>query len=205
LLGWTTIVASAAYFLSDVIEAAHGGFSDGQLLLTLAAEAAVPIVILGLYSVQRPAIGRWGKYGAVVYAYTFVYFTGTVLYALWKGVADFEQLTHDLDPMMTLHGIVMVGAGVAFGVATSTAGALPRWTGLALASGVVLTALSLGLPAPVELAAVGVRDTAFIGMGLALIVAPTGVLARGSVEKSTARTREGGEVVQWLRLNPRNR
>jgi hypothetical protein len=180
VLGWTTVVASAAYFLSDAIEAAHGGFFDAQLLLTLAAEAAVPIVVIGLYLVQRPAISPWGKYGAVVYAYTFVYFTGTVVYALARNIADFEQLTHDLDPVMTIHGVVMVGAGIAFGLATYRAGVLPRWTGLALAVGVVLTAISVGPPAVVQLAAVGVRDAAFIGIGIALIDAPARPSRRAS-------------------------
>jgi hypothetical protein len=46
-----------------------------------AGEAAIPVFVLGLYAVQRPNIGRLGPFGAVAYAYVFVFFTGTVLIA----------------------------------------------------------------------------------------------------------------------------
>lgn len=42
LVGLTALVFSALYLLSDVIEAIQGGFSAGQLRLTLFAEAAIP-------------------------------------------------------------------------------------------------------------------------------------------------------------------
>ena len=68
-VGLTAVVFSALYVLSDVIEAIQGGFSAGQLWLTLAAEAAVPVFVIGLYLVQRPCIGRLGRFSAVAYAY----------------------------------------------------------------------------------------------------------------------------------------
>jgi hypothetical protein len=69
-LGWTAVLSSIAYFVSDLAEAVNGGFSDAQLLVTLLVEEAVPFVVVGLYRVQRPRIGVVGKWGAFVYAYT---------------------------------------------------------------------------------------------------------------------------------------
>jgi hypothetical protein len=45
-------------FVSDVIEAIQGGFSEGQLWLTLFAEAVIPIFVIGLAAAQRPRLGR---------------------------------------------------------------------------------------------------------------------------------------------------
>ena len=56
-IGLAALVFSALYFISDLIEAQHGGFSDFQLWLTLIAEAAIPIFIVGevLRSGRRPS------------------------------------------------------------------------------------------------------------------------------------------------------
>jgi hypothetical protein len=70
---------------------------------------------------------------------------------------------------MTVHGAVMVFAGLGFGYAVFAARVLPRWTGVALGSGVVLVALSQGAPEGVQLLAAGIRDLAFAGMGMALL------------------------------------
>jgi hypothetical protein len=58
LVGLTALAFSALCLLSDVIGAIQGGFSDGQLSLTLVAEAAVPVFVLGLYMVHIRA-ARW--------------------------------------------------------------------------------------------------------------------------------------------------
>jgi hypothetical protein len=67
-VGLTAVVFSALYFISDVIELAQGGFTTEQVALTYAAEAAIPLYVVGLYAVQRPRIGPLGLAGAVVYA-----------------------------------------------------------------------------------------------------------------------------------------
>lgn len=167
------VAFSAAYFLSDAIEAAQGGFSPGQLWLTLVAEAAIPLFVLGLAAAQRPALGRLGWIGAGAYAYAYVFFTYTVGYALVAGTDDFSALSHDLRPWMLLHGAVMVVAGLCFGIGALRAGVLPRWTALTLIAGVVLVALADGLPAGPQLVAAGVRDLGFAGMGLALLAQPS--------------------------------
>ena len=104
LVGATALAFSALYLLSDVIEAIQGGFSDGQLWLTLVAEAAIPIFVIGLYVVQRPHIGRLGRLTAVAYAYSYVFFTGTVVYALNQHTSDYGRLTDDLGWTMTCTG-----------------------------------------------------------------------------------------------------
>lgn len=95
-VGFAALAFSALYFASDVIESIQGRFSDGQLWLTLVAEAAIPCFVFGLYFVQRPQIGRLGQIGAIAYAYAYVFFTGTVVYALVAGTSDYSALSRDL-------------------------------------------------------------------------------------------------------------
>jgi len=147
----------------------QGGFSTGQLWLTLVTEATVPIFVIGLWLAQGARIGRLGTVSAIAYAYSFVFFTGTVVYALVKGTRDFEQLGAALSPWMTIHGAVMVIAGVGFGFAVGRARILPRWTGMALALGVLLVPVLMGFADTVGLVGVGIRDLAFAGMGAALL------------------------------------
>ena len=47
--------------------------------------------MIGLYLVQRPQIGRLGQFAAVAYAYSYVFFTGTVVYALVDGTSDYTH------------------------------------------------------------------------------------------------------------------
>ncbi len=168
-VGHAALVFSALYFLSDVVEGLQGGFSTGQLWMTLVAEAAIPVFVIGLYLVQRPQIGRLGLVGAVAYAYAFVYFTGTVVYALVDGTSNYAALGDALDPWMTLHGAIMVLAGIAFGSAVVRARVFPPWTGVTLIAGVVLVAATQASPEGVQLIAAGIRDLAFAGMGAALV------------------------------------
>ena len=125
--------------------------------------------MIGLYLVQRPHIGRLGRLSAAAYAYSYVFFIGTVVYALVDGTSDYEALSHDLQPWMTIHGGVMVLAGLGFGVAVIRAKVLPRWTGMALMAGVVLVALSQTLPEGPQVLAAAIRDLGFAGMGAALL------------------------------------
>ena len=137
VVGLVALAASVLYFVSDVIEVRQGGFSDRQLWLTLIAEAAVPIFVVGLAIAQRPRLGRPGVVAAVAYAYTFVFFAGTVVYALVNGTKDYYSLTRELGAVMIVHGAVMVIAGLGFGLAVRRARVLPAWTAVALMAGVV--------------------------------------------------------------------
>jgi hypothetical protein len=168
-VGALAVSFSLLYFLSDLIEAAQGGFSDGQLWLTFVAEAAIPAIVIGLYLAQRPRIGRLGLVSALGYAYAYLFFSYTVVFALAEGTPDFSALGDELGFAMTLHGAIMVFAGIGFGWATIRAEVLPRWTGAALALGVVLVAATQGMPEGPQLVAVAVRDLGFAGMGAALL------------------------------------
>jgi hypothetical protein len=181
LIGVAALSFSALYLLSDVIETLQGGFSIPQLLLTLVAEAAIPVVVIGLYAVQRPRIGRLGLVSALAYAYAFVFFTGTVVYALVNGTNDYSALSDDLGALMTAHGAVMVFAGIGFGVAVIRARVLPAWTGIALGAGVVLVAATQSAPEGAQLISAAIRDLAFAGMGFALL-APRSQSPRGRTD-----------------------
>ncbi len=169
LVGLTALVFSALYLVSDVLEALMGGFSGGQLGLTLIAEAAIPVFVIGLYVVQVPDIGRLGRFSAAAYAYSYVFFTGTVVYALIRGTSDYAVLSRELQPWMTMHGAVMVFAGLGFGIAVIRAKVLPAWTGVALMAGVILVSLSQSLPEGPQVLAASIRDLGFAGMGAALL------------------------------------
>jgi hypothetical protein len=82
---------------------------------------------------------------------------------------DYKALTNDLGVSMTIHGAIMVLAGLAFGWAVIRAGVLPRWTAIALMAGVVLVAISQGMPEGAQVMAAGIRDLGFAGMGAALL------------------------------------
>jgi hypothetical protein len=189
VVGLSALVFSALYLLSDVVEAVQGGFSDTQLWMTLAAEAAIPGFVVGLYLVQRPQIRWFGRVGALAYAYAFVFFTGTVVYALLNGIGDYNVLSADLAPWMTIHGAVMVLAGSCFAYAVMTAGVLPRWTGMTLMAGVVMVAAAQGLSEPLQLLAAATRDVGFAGMGAALL---------GFAAKSGRHAGAAGPVSQGL-------
>jgi hypothetical protein len=179
-VGLAAVLFSFVYFVSDVIELTQEGFSTPQLVLTYLGEAAIPLFVIGLYAAQRPAIGRLGLVGAVGYAYAFIFFTGTVTFALANHTRNWDALVDRMGPWVSIHGVLMVLAGLAFGWAVIRARVLPRWTGVTLMAGVVLVAASSGLPEAAQTAAAGVRDAAFVGMGASVLFARRSRLQRVS-------------------------
>jgi len=171
VVGLAAIGFSAVYLLSDLIEVAQGDFSTFRLSLTYVGEAAIPLFVLGLYAVQRPRIGRLGLFGATAYAYAYVFFTSTAVYALVAGTLDYTALVKVFGAWMTLHGVIMLVGGLAFGLAVVRAQVLPRWTGICLMVGVVLVVTASGLPNIARTIAAAVPDAAFMGMGFALLSA----------------------------------
>jgi hypothetical protein len=169
LIGLAAVVFSAVYVISDLIEVAQGDFSTFRLSLTYVAEAAIPLFVIGFYAVQRPRIGRLGLFGATAFAYSYVFFTGTVLYALIAGTRNYHALTKVFGAWMTVHGLIMLVGGLAFGLAVVRAKVLPRWTGVCLMVGVVLVAAASGLPNIARTLAEAVTAAAFTGMGFALL------------------------------------
>jgi hypothetical protein len=169
LIGVAAVVFSALYLLSDVIELVQGGFSTAQLVLTYISEAAVPVFVIGIYAAQRPRIGRLGLLGAVGYAYTFVFFTSTVVFALVQHTSDWNALTNQMGGWIAVHSVLMVVAGLVFGYAVVRAGVLPRWTGALLMLGMLSMVVAVALPDVVQTGAAAMRDVAFAGMGAALL------------------------------------
>jgi len=169
LVGLAAIVFSAIYLISDLIEVAQGNFSTFRLSLTCVGEAMIPLFVLGLYAAQRPRIGRLGLFGAVAYAYSYVFFTGTVLYALIAGTRNYHALTKVFGAWMTVHGLIMLIGGLAFGLAVVRARMLPLWTGVCLMVGVALVVAASGLSNVARTLAEAVPATAFMGMGFALL------------------------------------
>jgi hypothetical protein len=174
LIGVAAVVFSALYLLSDVIELVQGGFSTAQLVLTYISEAAIPLFVIGIYAAQRPRIGRLGLLGAVGYAYTFVFFTSTVVFALVQHSSDWNALKHQMGSWIAVHSVLMVVTGLVFGYAVVRAGVLPRWTGALLMLGMLLMVVATALPDVVQTGAAAIRDIAFAAMGAALL----GVRAR---------------------------
>jgi hypothetical protein len=169
LIGVAAVVFSALYLLSDVVELVQGGFSTGQLVLTYISEAAIPLFVIGIYAAQRPSIGRLGLVGAVGYAYTFVFFTSTVVFALVQHTNDWSALKNQMGGWIAVHSVLMVVTGLVFGYAVARAGVLPRWTGALLMLGMLSMVVATALPDVVQTGAAAIRDIAFAGMGAALL------------------------------------
>ena len=191
VVGIAAIAFSALYLVSDLIELGQGGFSTLQLVLTYAAEAAIPLFVIGLYAAQRPQIGRLGLVGALAYAYTFVFFTSTVIYALIDHTHDWDALKARFGAWITIHSVVMVLAGLAFGSAVVRAHVLSRWSGITLIAGMALMAVTASLPDPIRTASAGVRDMAFAAMGASLLrsqrsTRPTQATSAELTERSAA-------------------
>ena len=169
LVGLAALVFPIIYFVADLIETAQGNFSTARLVLAYIGESAIPLFVVGLYATQRPRIGRLGLFGAVSYAYSFVFFTSTVVYALAADLSNWKAVTHFFGVWFILDGAIMVIGGAAFGLASIKAEVLPRWTGMILIIGVVLVAATAGMSNGVRTAAAALPDVAFVGMGLALL------------------------------------
>jgi hypothetical protein len=168
-VGLSAIGFSIVYLTSDILEVGQGHFSPFRLALTYAAEAAIPLYVLGLYALQRPHIGRLGLFGAAAYAYSYVFFTSTVVYALVAHTHDYQDVTKTFGAWMVLHGLIMLIGGVAFGIAVVRARTFPRWTGMCLAIGVVLVVAASGQGTVARTIAEAVPAAAFIGMGWAIL------------------------------------
>ncbi|MCU1367707.1 MAG: hypothetical protein JWN39_3346, partial [Ilumatobacteraceae bacterium] len=103
------------------------------------------------------------------YAYSYVFFTSTVVYALVRHTADWTTLQDELGAWLTVHSVMMVVAGALLGVSIVRAHVLPRWTGITLCVGMVLMAVTAGLPEALRTVSAGIRDLAFAGMGASLL------------------------------------
>ncbi len=164
------IAAPALHTITDVMEWADGGFTPLQLWLNYLAFLPLPAVLLGLYAAQRPRIAVMGLWGALGYGFAFIYFTHTTLLALAAATPDYQQLWGALGTTYTVHGVLMIVAGLVFGAATLRAGVLPRWTAWTFLAGIGTNLLLGLLPLPDVLQTVGtlLRNAGLVGMGWAV-------------------------------------
>ncbi len=169
VVGGAAVLFPLVYLLSDLIEVAQGDFTLFRLSLTYVGEAGFPLFVVGLVMLVHDWVPWWTTLGGLAYAYSFVFFTSTVVWALVAGTPSWRALGEDFGWWMTVHGAVMVVGGVAFGVGLARTGAMPPWTGWALALGVVLVAGASGMGNLERTLAAAVPDAAFVGMGLALL------------------------------------
>jgi len=171
LVGVGAIVAPGIHTLTDFAEWIADGFSAPQLWANYFAFVVLPFLMVGLYAVQRPKIGALGLIGSLIYGASFVYFAHTTLYALAENVPDYETLWEHLGNLYTMHGLLMILGGVAFGAATYRARVFPGWTPVVFLAGVVLN-LSLALVAAPDLFQTlgsALRNLGLMGMGLYLV------------------------------------
>jgi hypothetical protein len=171
----TAIVAPGLHLISDLLEWTGGGFSRFQLLVNYLGFLPMPFLMVGLYAVQRPRIGRIGLLGAVLYGVAFIYFTHTTLSAIEGSIPDYETLWRKLGGVYTFHGGLMVVGGGLFGLAALRAQVLWRGAimlfliGIALNLGMAL----LSLPEMGQIVGSTVRNLGLMGMGVGLIRSPS--------------------------------
>lgn len=167
LVGAAAIVFSALYVLSDLMELAAGELFTAQLWVTYVAEAAIPFYLVGLNAVQQPQGGWMSLIGSVLYGVAFVGFSATVLYPLVIGDRDPDAVFEDFGAIYDAHsGLALLG-GTLFGISVIRAEVFPRWTGVALLAGLLLTAVLVvaGAAEGVQTAGTATRSLAFAGMG----------------------------------------
>ncbi|MEL7538292.1 MAG: hypothetical protein AAFZ58_15450 [Pseudomonadota bacterium] len=175
LIGIGAIAAPTVHTLTDIAELLSGGFSAPQLWANYVAFSIVPFAVMGLYAMQRPAIGAVGLLGALLYGFSFVFFTHTTLYALAESVADYSSLWSRLGDIYTVHGLVMIIGGLAFGAASYRARVFPGWTSIMFCAGVLVNLFLTVLAVPDVLQTLGsaLRNLGLVGMGAHLVFGPT--------------------------------
>jgi hypothetical protein len=182
LVGSGALVAPALHLASDVLEWISGGFSPLQLSLTYLGFLLMPVLLVGLYAVQRPGISRVGLLGALLYGGAFVYFAHTTLYALQEHISDYATLLARLGGLYALHGVVMIAGGLLFGLASLRARVLPPWAPAVFLAGIALNLLVglLSVPAIMQTLGSTVRNIGLMAMGTALLRAPSRRNARAA-------------------------
>ena len=171
LIGFATVIAPTLYTISDLLEVTGGGFSANQLWLNYVAFIPIPFFIIGLYAIQSPRAGWMSLIGAIAYGISFIFFTGTTLYALILKTENYSILIEELGSIYAFHGGLMVVGGLLFGAGVIQARVLPQWTGwlLILGVGLNLFLYLLGLPDLTQILGSTMRNIAFIGMGIAIL------------------------------------
>lgn len=170
-VGVLALVAPALHSVTDVMEWYNRGFTDTQLWLNLLAFLPMPLLLLGLCSVQVPKPGFYGVLGALLYGLAFAYFTYTTLYALAERVPTYDDLWARLGPVYTVFGGLMVCGGLLFAWSALRVGWLPRFSVMLFLLGIILNLLLAVVPAPAILQTIGsgMRNLGLMAMGYAIL------------------------------------
>jgi hypothetical protein len=161
---------SALYFVSDLMEFAQGGILDGATHAHSRGGGSDSLLRRGV--VRAPSTtdrAPWSRRNGCLRVHVRVLHRDG-FFALVDGTKDWDALVDRLVPWMTIHGVLMVVAGLAFGLAIVRERVLPRWTGVTLMAGMVFMAASSGLPPLAQTASASIRDLAFAGMGASVLV-----------------------------------
>ncbi len=171
LLGTAAVAAPLLHAASDVLEWRYGGFSSLQLYTNLAGFLPMPLMILGLYWLERRRLGELGFAGALLYAVAFVYFTYSTIYSIYFHVPDYEDLWHRLGWVYTLAGGFMVVGGSMFVAAAWKNRAYSRISLALFGLGLLINLVVAFLPVPemVQIAGSMFRNAGLIGMGLEIL------------------------------------
>jgi len=167
----SAIAASVVYTVTDIWELYLGGYSQLLLVSNYVAFVVLAFSMFGLFAAQRPYIKGIGFLGTVLFAWSFIYFSHTSLYAIENQIRDYETLWQQLGLVYTLHGVMMVIGGLMFGVATYQLAIFPKWASGCFLVGIFCNLL-FALIAVHELwhiLATVFRNVGLVGMGFYLL------------------------------------
>lgn len=181
-VGLTAVAAPVLHSISDVLEIAAGGFTDVQLWLNLVAFVPMPLLLGGIWAVQRPRSGRLGLTGAVLYGVAFAYFLYTTVYSLVRHVPDYAALWAEMGSVYTFFGVLMIVGGLLFAGSALRAGWRPRWAVLLFAVGVVVNLVVgvIAVPDVVQTLGSAVRNLGLVAMGVLIVRDRSGYSATSS-------------------------
>jgi hypothetical protein len=172
LIGIISIAAPILHLFTDILEVFQSGFSVLHLSINYIAFILIPIMIIGLFAIQRPHIGWLGFIGSIGYAIAFIYFASTTTYALLQKIPNYEILISKLGLFYTINGGLMIICGIIFGIEIIRIKVFPLWTGIVLIAGLLINLTVAVLPVSPIIQILGstARNVAFIGMGLSIVI-----------------------------------
>jgi hypothetical protein len=171
IIGIGAIAFFFLHSLTDLIEILNNGFSNPQLILTYISFIFIPMIIIGMFSINWKKAGWIGLIGTILYSISFIYFASTAIYPLMNKTRDYEILLTELGFIYYFHGGMMVVGGMLLGISIIKGNFYPLWTGFGLTVGVIINALVSFLPISAIFQTIGTlfRNISFIGIGIFII------------------------------------
>lgn len=173
--GGVLAVASAAYLATDLFEIVTGRTNLAMLWVTYASFVLVVGALMGLLAggrLWRETSGVAGVAGVVVYAASFVYFSGVTLVAITLDSTDYGQTASSFGMAYRVSGATMVVGGVLASWGLWRSGDAARWMIVLFLAGNVLSipiALA-GIDPNWQVVANTARNVALIGIGVSSLL-----------------------------------